>query len=82
MTFLACALHSHSPAKTSMKKQIHGPHPTNTELESLGVGLSAMSCFQCLGFAFLMMGSEAQPWLRVPTNSLIPNCTAANNTWL
>ena len=32
-----------------------------------------MFCFQCLGFAFLMMGSEAQPWLRVPTSSLIPN---------
>ena len=54
MTFLACALHSHSPAKTSMKKQIHGPHPTNTELESLGVGLSAMVyvLFSVFGFCF------------------------------
>lgn len=74
MRFLACSLHSHSPTKT-MKKQIHGPHPRNRQLESLGVGLSAMVyvLFSVFGFCFLMMGSEAQPWPRVPTNSLIPN---------
>lgn len=54
MTFLTCAFHSHSPAKTSMKKQIHGPHPTNTDLEFLGVGLSAMVyvLFSVFGFCF------------------------------
>lgn len=54
MRFVACSLHSHSPTKTSMKKQIHGPHPRNTQLESLGVGLSAMVyvLFSVFGFCF------------------------------
>lgn len=54
MALLACSLHSHSPTKTSMKKKIPGPHPRNTELESPGVGLSAMIyvLFSVFGFCF------------------------------